>query len=380
MADNPCDIEISPGYISDSVREGVGTFILSTGKVASILVFSMAAITIDHGTVTDAILSDGAGPITIDHGTITDSVSDGRLTSSVIIEKMRVRDFVVSVAGNTAIDHGTVSDLLVDKQTQVVIDRGRVADLVVHSAKGGRVSIDKGRVRDFFLNRSVEASIVDHGTLADFTAQSLRVAAQVIIDHGTVDSFLQDVNATTDTVRDGGHVADFVTSSVETMQVVIDAAFAEDFVTDDFGSFLWSAEAETFGMSRISAGGLSSLALVNGALAACSDDGLCSFAGPSSPYIRTGRTDFGSGYEKRAGYVYVGYNGQPVTLTVTAAPEGTEVSYNYPLPPRTAAFDSPGKEKLGRGMRSRYWQFALSGTVFALNDVELIMDTTSRKI
>ncbi len=377
MSDNPCDIEISGGHLADFIRSGLQEVVVSSGIVASVLAVGLAVTTIDAGHVSDTLTST-KGIQVLEVGHVGDFASGTSHGVSLMLDKGRVRDRVYQGMLDAKIDAGHVGDMFVDRVPSLVGEVGRVGDLVLQTATGGRTTIERGKVRDFFVRRTSDV-IADSGLISDFAWQSARQQDSVL-EHGHAGDLLLSFSATVDYLAERGHVGDLLSGSAATSQLVSDEGLAEDWVADDRGSVLWTAECETMGMSRLQAHGLESLALLNGQLLGCSPAGLHAFTGPSAPKIATGVTDYGSGFEKRAGYVYVGYNGQPLTITVTASAEGDAVSYDYPMPARTANFSSPGKAKLGRGLRSRYWQFTLSGPQFTLNDVELIMDNTSRKI
>lgn len=377
MSDNPCDIEVSGGHLADFTRAGLVEIALSSAVAASILAFGLAATTIDNGHVAD-VLTSTKGIQVLEVGHVGDTSIGTLHALSIALDKVRVRDCAYQSLRDISVDHGLVGEVLSGRVPSLVKDRAQVGDFVHQAATGTAVTIDKAKVRDFFIRRATEL-VADSGHLADFAQQSAR-RSDGVLEHGHASDLLLSSSSTVDSQFDLGHVGDLLTGVASTSQVVIDSALVEGWAVHDSGSLVWTADCGSMGMSCIQARGLQGIALLQGNLIGCSPEGLHAFTGPSSPRITTGVTDYGNSFEKRAGYVYVGYSGQPLTITVTVAQEGSPASYGYPMPARTANYSSPGRAKLGRGLRSRYWQFTLSGPQFTLNDVELVMDTTSRKI
>lgn len=377
MADNPCDIEISGGHLADFTQAGLVEIAFSSAATASILAFGLAVTTIESAHVAD-VLTSTKGIQVLEVGHVADITIGTLHAVNVALDKSRARDRVYQGLSDLSVDLGHVGDMLSGRVPNLVNDRAQVEDFVHQAATGTAVTIDKAKVRDFFVRRATEL-VADSGHLADFAQQSAR-RSDSVLEHGHASDLLLSSSSTVDTQLDLGHVGDLATGAAFTSQLVFDSALVEGWAIHDHGSLLWTADCASMGMSCIQAQGLQGIALLRGDLIGCSPEGLHAFTGSSSPRVITGVTDYGNSFEKRAGYVYVGYSGQPLTITVTAAQEGNPASYDYPMPARTANYSSPGRAKLGRGLRSRYWQFALSGPQFTLNDVELVMDTTSRKI
>jgi hypothetical protein len=92
----------------------------------------------------------------------------------------------------------------------------------------------------------------------------------------------------------------------------------------------------------------------------------------------------GSSQIKRASYYYAGYESDgTLAVTVGCIPAGAEQSFTYTLPARHASDPTPGRAKLGRGMRSRYWRFTVEnveGSDFTIVDQRLIFESTSRRV
>jgi alpha-tubulin suppressor-like RCC1 family protein len=80
-------------------------------------------------------------------------------------------------------------------------------------------------------------------------------------------------------------------------------------------------------------------------------------------YIKTGKTDFGSDLKKRIVNSYIVYSASGnMVLKVTTSEYGQLQTRNYRLvPPSNSETTDVRRVDLGRGIKSRYWQFELVG-------------------
>ncbi|HAR04054.1 MAG TPA: hypothetical protein DCR72_00500, partial [Pseudomonas sp.] len=238
----------------------------------------------------------------------------------------------------------------------------------------------KARVHDAILAR-FEDRVLDVVQATSATMGAVRVVT-VVAEQGAAADMVLEVAQRDEILLASAGVTSFAQGSARTGDTVAEEGYAQGWLQDAYGHCtVWTCESATFGMSRLLVRPVQSLALVNGELCACSPEGLVVFDAPAAaPLIRTGLTDFGLPNMKRGLYAYVGYSGAPMTLSVGNTALGQEVAYSYPLPARTAEAETTSRAQLGRGARSRYWRFTLTGTTFELHDVALELAETSRKI
>lgn len=97
------------------------------------------------------------------------------------------------------------------------------------------------------------------------------------------------------------------------------------------------------------------------------DDGIYQFTEETGvetvmTYIKTGKTDFGSDLKKRVVNSYMVYSasGQMV-LKVTTSEFGNLVTRNYRMTPQAADTTDTRRIDIGKGIKSRYWQFEVVG-------------------
>lgn len=155
------------------------------------------------------------------------------------------------------------------------------------------------------------------------------------------------------------------------------------------GGGAWTALTDTWGMSRYEGMDLNSIGALDGVLYAGATDGLYRLTGADdagtkiAAEVDTGVQNFNE-YLKRAAYAYAGLvSDGTIALRITGAPAGVAESYLAVFEKIKANFEVQNRVKLGRGMRSGYWKFAVlnqSGADFRLDRLRIIFEDSSRKV
>lgn len=113
------------------------------------------------------------------------------------------------------------------------------------------------------------------------------------------------------------------------------------------------------------------------ALTGSTDDG----ANIAASSFKFGFSDFKSEFLKRIRDLYVGYRSDDdLQFTVTLDGEGSERTYTLA---RRGAGLRPARTKVGRGLKSRYWQIGISntnGADFEIDTLDLLTQVLSRRI
>lgn len=118
------------------------------------------------------------------------------------------------------------------------------------------------------------------------------------------------------------------------------------------------------------------------------DDGIYEFTDDASvetvmTYIKTGKTDFGSDLKKRVVNSYMVYSasGQMV-LKVTTSEFGNLVTRNYRMTPQATDTTDTRRIDIGKGIKSRYWQFEVvgEGVDCDIDEIGMLPIVLSRRI
>jgi hypothetical protein len=101
-------------------------------------------------------------------------------------------------------------------------------------------------------------------------------------------------------------------------------------------------------------------------------------------YIKTGKTDFGSDLKKRIVNSYIVYSASGnMVLKVTTSEYGQLQTRNYRMvPPGNSETTDVRRFDLGRGIKSRYWQFELvgDGVDCDIDEIGMLPIVLSRRI
>lgn len=155
-------------------------------------------------------------------------------------------------------------------------------------------------------------------------------------------------------------------SGVLTEAMVVSVLFG--FAGDEFVGYVVNAEG-AFPASSYTNWPFNSYAQLGTKTYAAQEDGVYEITGSDdagtniSAYITTGFLDFGSSSQKRIRSVQLGYTADDeMRLYVRTEEGGTLKEYWYEAAPLTA--DTPREHviKIGRGLKSMYWQFKLINT------------------
>lgn len=128
----------------------------------------------------------------------------------------------------------------------------------------------------------------------------------------------------------------------------------------------WSVNTESKAGSRYSNFNFTSLARVGDAFYASAPDGLYLLDGQDDDgtfidaLILTGKFDFDSAYFKHVREAFIGYSSdKPIVLKTISSQDGVETVRYYTLSEHWTGADREARVKLGRGVKSRYWQFEI---------------------
>lgn len=221
------------------------------------------------------------------------------------------------------------------------------------------------------LNNASSYDITDSGVLSDAYVERVRALAAII-------ETAQAVSTNTALVRiiqpasDSANLTTEITSAGSLLKALLnDAALAT--IRLNIGGDLftgWVLNTETMAPSEYQFADLqfNSACKHGDTYLLAADDGIYQFTEETNvetvmTYIKTGKTDFGSDMRKGVTNAYMVYSaiGQ-MTLKVTTSANGVLQTNDYAMVP-FAATETPDPQRvtIGKGIKSRYWQFELTG-------------------
>jgi hypothetical protein len=148
----------------------------------------------------------------------------------------------------------------------------------------------------------------------------------------------------------------------------------------------WVMNTQTSGVTQYDQYPFNSLTRFGNRYLGAGAMGICELSGDTDAgqyiqaQLKTGVTDFGSPMKKRIDRAYLGVTADGQLILKTTTDKGIEDWYQFS--PRAGDVHTE-RVKLGKGVKSRYWQFELSnseGAHFELESLELVPIILSRRL
>ncbi|MBX9914094.1 MAG: hypothetical protein K2Y25_09355 [Pseudomonadaceae bacterium] len=382
MSGNPCDIVQSSAAVSDSQSFGLQTFLVVTAFVIGMAIEGVSGGVTDTAHAFEQVIQTGSTSVH-DVALATSSVLQVVHGGTLVIDSANASDTLAATASKTSTDTAMVWAHVFDNVASTLGSTGHAVEAVTSRTTAGVTVLDTASAADGFSNKAV--STATSTAIASELLTSFRSITQTVTAFAVASDHLIDAGSTASEVHDSFVVTSQVTAFSHGVTLVTDWANAEEAVNAGSGGTIWTAMTESFGMSQFDGGDINSLAVVDGVLCVTDGTGLhaldASIAGEA--VVATGLMDMGEKLQ-RATHCYAGYqSGAALKLLVGNTESGNETTYTYLLEPRTANVAVPGKAKLGRGIKSRYWRFTVRnqpGQSFQLHDLLLQNDETSRRV
>lgn len=230
------------------------------------------------------------------------------------------------------------------------------------------------------------SAVNEQAALDDLVTQTGRVTNNVV-ESATLDDTLDTLLALTDEVVEQGVLDDLTVQTVAAVNATVEMVYGTGVAIPPAVFTAWVTHTKQWAMSRYT--GLQSGEMVSRGtkVLGASSDGVFSVQRdqPVTSYVLTGKFDNGSQQLKRMESMYAaGEAESPLQLTtITSDDAGNEVEYEYAFEPRSMSTTRTNRAIVGKGLRSRFWQFKFSnpdGAYFALRDGKALMAVTGRRV
>jgi hypothetical protein len=148
----------------------------------------------------------------------------------------------------------------------------------------------------------------------------------------------------------------------------------------------WTANTETWAMSRYAPYSFTSVVVIDGQLFASGPDGVYALSGGTEQItanIRTAKVDVGKGALAHPLNAYLEYElVGTATMSVSQTQAGAVERYSYVLPQKAAQELTNGRFTFGRGLRGRHFTFELTmtGQRGYINDLSVLVAPTKRRV
>ncbi|MDN5924248.1 MAG: hypothetical protein L0H70_04535 [Xanthomonadales bacterium] len=214
----------------------------------------------------------------------------------------------------------------------------------------------------------VPFTVADALGLADASADALEVTVDWVDDLAFDDATLHAANITA-LVSDTLNLTSAITSTAALVELIRDGVqFAVDVRLPDGVFRAWVLHAPHLAFNSYTGDPFISFAKIGGRYYGATDTGLHLLEGqddagaPIAAQIRAGLMDFGTAKLKRIPMLYLGYRSDGTLLlkVVVTSMSGDKDEHWYTMTERPATAMRENRIKIGRGLKSVYWGFALT--------------------
>ncbi|WP_312069494.1 hypothetical protein [Acinetobacter sp.] len=230
--------------------------------------------------------------------------------------------------------------------------------------------------------------IVDHVTYSEQYRQRIK-AKQRVIDTININELSKQQRKSQEKINETVTAFDFNQGKNIAKQLINDLIFVEDdHAKEKQYGYAWTANVDTWAMSRYQDYGFSELAVINGVLYGVAEDGVHQLDANEliEAKLVTGQLDLGQGQLVHPLGAYLEYelsgNSKKVEVGVSTTQSGTKQTFYYLLPTEKADYLTNGRVLFGRGLRGRHFAFEIkiSGEHGYINDLNIDISATKRRV
>lgn len=230
--------------------------------------------------------------------------------------------------------------------------------------------------------------VVDHVTYSEQYTQRIK-AKQRVIDTININEILNQQRKSQEKINETLIASEFNQGKNIAKQLVNDLVFIEDdYSKEKQYGYAWTANVDTWAMSRYQDYGFSELAVINGVLYGVAEDGVHQLDAKEliEAKLVTGPLDLGQGRLVHPLGAYLEYelsgNTRKLEIGVSTTQSGTKQTYYYLLPTEKADYLTNGRVLFGRGLRGRHFAFEIkiSGEHGYINDLNIDVSATKRRV
>lgn len=358
----------------------------SARAVASLL-FALAVTHGDQAMASDEVI-DRAHHVVQEVAVASDS-SSGHLQAAVLVaEQARVSERLSERLRVLQADSATAGDTVLDRARAVISERATASDTLIGQRRAQVLITESARASDF-TGQFASALVSDAATASDWTGGRQR-AVDLLTDTAMLGDELLDAHRAAAAVLVEVARADaLMVDRLLARELVQELAVGEDAVPSERSmGQAWTANADTWAMSRYAPFSFDGLAVIDGKLYAMAADGIYAL-GQGAEVIEgrltTGKLDLGKGALVHPTAAYLEYqlaDTGSASMDVTTTQSGQAETYTYTLPNEVADELTNGRFIFGRGLRGRHFSFALrmTGTHGYINDLSVNTAPTKRRV
>jgi len=367
----------------DSTWLKVATIAEDSAKAASTLLFGFLVLHADLAAASDAV-EDRAGQIVSEQAQADDSVSDHLYASVLLSDQRRASDTLIERLRVLHAESASAADSALDHARALIVEQAAISDEVLGQRHAQSLVSESARISDY-SGQFASVLIEDAATVLDWSAGRWH-ARELVGETATLGEQWSEVQRGGAIPVEAARVSTLVLDHLHAVQLVQDGAVIEDALPGETGGQAWTANADTWAMSRYAPFAFTGLAVIDGTLYATGSEGVYRLGAGSEVVagrLATGKLDLGQGalVHPTAAYLEYSLDGA-LSLDVTTTQSGAAQTYTYQLPAEPAQELTNGRISLGRGLRGRHFSFALNlqGRGAYINDLRIEAAPTKRRV
>ncbi|MFW4859018.1 hypothetical protein ACOAP9_04810 [Pseudomonas aeruginosa] len=374
--------------ISDTTWLGLSAVSEGTARISETVLYGLLVLHIDTAAVSDEAI-DRPAHLLADQATISDAASDQLRARVLVVDTATAADRVTGTLRVLHVDDALVSDGVLDRVRGLTVDGATVADEAFGTRHAFTLVLDAARISDS-TGQAASVLVEDAATVSDQATGALHGRVLLVDGASLADEVVDAHQAVQALLVDGASIVALVLDHLAARDLVSDAVVIEDITVggDQDGGQAWTANVDSWAMSRYAPYTFRSLAVIDGRLYGIAEDGVYALDGDSQPVagrIATGKLDIGQGALVHPHSAYLEYAldaDGTVAMDVTTTQSGSAATYSYPLESEPASELTNGRFKFGRGLRGRHFTFTLrlTGRHGYINDLSVESAPTNRRV
>lgn len=324
-----------------------------------------------------------------DNAILASNVVQSASQTTLLSTPARASDKLVGTATAILEDAATATDTQVTGVETSLSSTAYVSELIVQLAT---------------LNQIIASTATADSSVVEFTSYSVQETA-------TAASVLTEYVAAAATLSEAATGTEVLTGTLTTFEELLATGTAESVISfdgsalnqlvvstaeavgtpwaRDYNAVAWVLNTETGGLSSYDNFEFTSITEYGGLLYVTSPEGVFALIGDDdngrdiSAEVRTGFLDFGTEQTKRLSDMFVGYTADGQLECEVETYDGPQEVYTYTMEERDASAPRNNRLKIGRGLSSRYWRFAIKnvdGADFQVYDVAAEVGTSRRRL
>lgn len=363
---------------------GISSVAEEVAKTAATLAFGLLVLHAGAAVASDQV-TDSARHLLAEQALVADETTGQLRAVQLVQEAVRANDRSIERLAVLHADSATADDGVVESYQGFTVETAVASDQVIATRTVAMLIQESAQISDF-TGQAAAVLVEDQAVITDETTGKAR-AKVLVVEAGyaadeVVDARQAGVQVTTEQATASATVLDHLAAR----NLVVELAALDDAVIGGAAGQAWTANADTWAMSRYAPYSFIGLAVIDGKLYGMADDGVYALGTTGEVIqgeIRTGKLDVSSGVLATPHAAYLEYElDGTAEIDVTTTQSGAAETYTYGLPPELAGELTNGRFVFGRGLRGRHFTFALrmTGTHGYINDLSVTTAQTKRRV